>query len=1026
MEAVSSRPGTCPSYPFLLALGLLLSHGATAQVSWVLPWNDAVPSVTDLSNYNTPITTNRVTVDTNGHFVVAGERIRFLGVNFAGDSPFMPTNNADGVARRLAKFGINNVRFHHMDASWAYNGGLLSYSTTSSTNIRSSSLERLHYLVTRLKAHGIYANINLLVGREYRSGDGLGTEVTGMDWKDAHILGYFYPPALALHKDYALKLLTATNRFSGLTLAQDPAVAFVEIINENGIIQKWYDGGLDRLPARYATNLQARWNDWLAARYNNSEPALLSAWNVINQPLGTNLLRNGSFTNSLNPWNKEQHGAARASFLNTLEFTNGGPCARIDVTNAEATSWYIQFNQSGLQLSSNQAYTVTYWARCSTATNIEANVMRAHTDWINLGYIRNLDLTTSWQMFTNTFQPTLSETNARMGFSGMGNKLATFYFADVRLQAGGQLGNPPPGTSLAARNLPIIARSGAGYTGTKEARRDWLRFLRDLENLYYDDMVAHVRTKCGYPGLIFGTIMANSPATVQSRLDVIDGHSYWQHPNFPGQPWDSVNWTVDNISMVNTLDNTLTGLGRQRIKGKPLTVTEYQHPSPNYYGAEGPLMLAAYGGLQDWDGLWLFDYGHGNPVSGVTMGYVRGFFEIGQHPTKLSNLPIAANLFRRGDVARAQLEHSMMLTSDRELELLLNAGAWNVFSSGQLGMPGKRVLVNRVSTTVGSTGLTTAPADIVGNDVFSDTGQLRWNLTQAGQGLLTYNTRRTKGLVGYADNKAVTLDAITFQPGTTKLGWCTLGLTLRRGEVVTNDCTALIIASGWWENTGQVWKDATKNSVGNQWGTAPVLAEVVPFSITLPVATNHVRVWSLNELGQRKAQLPVTGSATNSVITVDTNAASLWYELEVGRWMTSFNQWRWANFDETELAAASLSGVAGTPAGDGVPNLIKYHLGSPALAAVPPQRLPRGSLREIAGLSYLAITYERDALADDVAVVAEVSTDLQSWSSGTALTVTEPVVDLGAFERVTIRTAAPVTSSPFRYMRLRFDRLGAS
>jgi hypothetical protein len=142
--------------------------------------------------------------------------------------------------------------------------------------------------------------------------------------------------------------------------------------------------------------------------------------------------------------------------------------------------------------------------------------------------------------------------------------------------------------------------------------------------------------------------------------------------------------------------------------------------------------------------------------------------------------------------------------------------------------------------------------------------------------------------------------------------------------------------------------------------------------------------------------------------------------------MTSFNQWRWANFDETELAAASLSGVAGTPAGDGVPNLIKYHLGSPALAAVPPQRLPRGSLREIAGLSYLAITYERDALADDVAVVAEVSTDLQSWSSGTALTVTEPVVDLGAFERVTIRTAAPVTSSPFRYMRLRFDRLGAS
>ena len=204
-----------------------------------------------------------------------GQRVRFLGVNFAGDSPFMPTNNAEAVAARLAKFGVNNVRFHHMDASWAYNGGLLAYTTTTSTQLNAAQLERLHFLVSRLKAHGIYSDINLLVGREYRSGDGLGPEVTGMDWKDAHILGFFYDPALALHKDYATKLLTPTNRFTGLPLAKDPAVAFVEIINENGIIQKWLDGGLDRLPARYATNLQARWNDWLAARYTNDAAMLV-------------------------------------------------------------------------------------------------------------------------------------------------------------------------------------------------------------------------------------------------------------------------------------------------------------------------------------------------------------------------------------------------------------------------------------------------------------------------------------------------------------------------------------------------------------------------------------------------------------------------------------------------------------------------------------------------------------------------------------------------------------------------------
>ena len=133
--------------------------------------------------------------------------------------------------------------------------------------------------------------------------------------------------------------------------------------------------------------------------------------------------------------------------------------------------------------------------------------------------------------------------------------------------------------------------------------------------------------------------------------------------------------------MVNTVgdDNTLAGLARQRIKGKPFTVTEYEHPSPNYHGAESPLLLAAYAGLQDWDGLWLFAYGQGNSVE--PMGYVAGFFEIAQHPTKMANLLLAANLFRRGDVQPAAQEISMALTPDREVDLLQHASGRGTFSA---------------------------------------------------------------------------------------------------------------------------------------------------------------------------------------------------------------------------------------------------------------------------------------------------------------------------------------------------------
>jgi hypothetical protein len=987
-------------------------------IPFVLPWNDSTRGVTDFSAMNAPIGTNRVGVDSNGHFTVNGGRIRFLGVNFAADSPFAPTNNAEAMAARVAKFGINVIRFHHMDAQWAYNGGLLNYTANTTTNFNAGNLERLHYLVSRLKAHGVYADINLLVGRDYGVADGLGPEENGMDWKLKHILGYFYDPALALHKDYALKLLTPTNRFTGLPLAKDPGVAFVEVINENGIIQKWTENALDILPTRYATNLQARWNNWLTARYTN-QSTMLAAWNTIDQPLGTNLLINGAFSNALASWSTEQHGVALATFTRTYDFTNGQPSAKIQVTNPDTVAWYIQFNQPNLRLTSNQVYTISCWAKSSPVTNADVAVMRAHDDYVTLGYYQGLSLTTNWQQFTASFQASATETNARVNFGSMGNELATFWYADVRLQSGGQIGTLPPGTSLASGTVPNLIHAGSGYVGTQEARRDWLRFLRDLEYAYYDTMVAFIRTNCGYSGLIFGTIMANSPATVQTRMDSIDGHAYWQHPQFPGVAWDPNNWFQPNISMVNTVgdDNTLAGLARQRIHGKPFTVTEYEHPSPNYHGAESPLLLAAYAGLQDWDGLWLFAYGPGNDMA--PMGYVGSYFEISQHPTKMANLLLAANLFRRQDVQPAVQEYTMALTPEHELDLLQNSGAWNIFSSSQMGVPGKLAFTSRLSTDVGAnpSGLTTPPAAPTGNILTSDTGELRWDTSVANQGLVTINTPHTKALIGTADNQPVALGDVTLRPGTTRLGWCTLGATLVDGTSFTSNCTAIIVASGWWENTGQVWTDGTKTSVGTQWGHAPVLTETVPFTLTLPVSSSRVRVWSLDERGQRKSVLPVSGTSSSTTLTVDTNAATIWYELQVDP-ITSFNSWRTRYFTPTELADPVVSGPAAKPDSDAMPNLWKYYAGLPGRTLMSAWMQPQIYMYPYSGDLYLGAIYYHSKQVTDVTLTPQTSADLASWASDPLYS---EVKDLGSMEQVIVTEWTPISAYPKHFLRLRLD-----
>ena len=202
----------------------------------------------------------------------------------------------------------------------------------------------------------------------------------------------------------------------------------------------------------------------------------------------------------------------------------------------------------------------------------------------------------------------------------------------------------------------------------------------------------------------------------------------------------------------------------------------------------------------------------------------------------------------------------MALTPDRELDLLQNTWAWNLFSSSQLGVPGTLAFTSRLNTSVGTNaiGLTSPPAAPPGNDLTSDTGELRWNLGQPNAGVVTVDTSRTKAVIGFADNEPTTLGPLTLRSGTTQLGWCTLAATLTHGEVFTNDCTALIVAGGWWENIGQVWTDTNKISVGNQWGHAPVLTEVVPFTMTLPVGTNFVQAWSLDERGQRNRAIRPT------------------------------------------------------------------------------------------------------------------------------------------------------------------------
>jgi hypothetical protein len=870
--------GATPANPAAPAEPAAEPHAA-GLVPFVLPWDDASAGLTDLSGWlpKPAGKLGHVTVSEDGHLQEGSDRIRFFGVDSCFGASFPTKEAASAVSARMAKFGINCIRFHHMDTE-AYPDGIRVRNTTNTRSLDPEALDRLDWLISQLKEHGIYSDLNLLVGRPFCAADGLPKEIEKLSWKERQSLGFFYAPLIELQKEYARELLTHQNPYTNSTYAKEPAVAFVEIVNEAGLMQAWLDGGLDDLPAVFRDDLQRQWDAWLVRRYGET-PALSRAWNEGQQPLGKEMLRDGNFADGLGAWQLEQHEEARAQAA-VAQTEGGTPAARVEVTHAGAEPWYTQLYQPGLKLEAGRAYTLTLRARAEKPCAIAVSLCQAHAPWNALGLSSELQLTTQWQQFQWTFNADGDE-NARVDLGDLARLVDTYWFADVSLKPGGVIGlgeHESPRDS----SVPVFQHSHFGVR-TEQAQKDWIEFLWDTERAYWLEMRDYIKRDLGVQSLVIGTIVGCSTPNLMAQLDVVDSHGYWQHPWFPGTPWDPQNWFINNISMVNQAGGVPASLAVERVRGRPFVCTEYNHPAPNTYSSEAPLLLAAVAGLQDWDAIFLFDY-HGWRDNWDARR-ITGFFDIDQHPTKMANLPAAMALFMRGDIAPAKEEIAAPFSPETERNVIRRTGhAWRLADAGLLGLPAYAALEHRVGLDLAAPPQQKfspiQPAEQPKRFV-SDNGELTWDLTLPDKGVVLMNGRRSRAVIGFGDGRDFQLGDVGLQMGRTRQGWATVALTLMEGNSFAGPCRILVAATGYVENTDMGWKSAKKNTVGSDWGKAPSLVEVIPAAITLPAPADKVSLWALDERGQRAAKLPVEPHGSQAVFRIGPPSATLWYEAEV-------------------------------------------------------------------------------------------------------------------------------------------------
>lgn len=855
------------------------SSSGFALQPFTLPYDDATGGITHFGEKlnHEPAGSLGPVRSESGQFRVGNERIRFWGVNITGSSSFPTREDADKVAARLEKFGVNIVRFHHMENNW---GGrsLLDYSAGVSQTLDTDSLDRLDYFISRLKAHGIYTNINLMTSREFMPGDGLPESILELDWKQRQVLGMIMPGVRDLEKAFARALLSHRNPYTGLTYAEDPAIAFIEINNENSIFQQYLNGSIDEWPDELTAVLRQQWNLWLSSRYESTD-AMNQAWNVIDEPPGNQMLVNGNFESGSTSWQLELHGSAQAT-IEAGSF-HGLAGVRISIIKAGSAGWHVQFNQSGISLTEGQIYTFDLRARSQSGRTASFGFQQNYDPWQSYED-KTIATTDEWQHLSHTFIAPKTDTNVRLNFSGLGTGLGDFYLADLSLRPGGTLGALPGGQSLEAKSIDIT-RFGHRYT--QERISDWTEFLYSIEDAYWTDMRKFLDEELEVSGLAYGTIASLSPLSIQEDFGFLDGHAYWCHPEFPGTDWDSISWSVCNISMINSLNNPLETLAKQRVKGLPFTVSEYQHALPNRYAAEAPLLIATYGALQDWDGVYFFTYEAGADGSWDS-NYFANYFHTNQHPALMTNIAIAANIFRRGDVSAAIEQIDMAFDISTEMKILATtASSWHVTGGSHLDIPTGTAFTSAIAmdTNPGPTAVTevTEPANIT--RLVSDTGQLEWNTRQQGKGFVQVNTDRTKAVIGFIENTEYILDNVHLVTGSLRQDWATLAITAQHGSFSQLDAGAsfLAVATGKVENTGMQWTDASQTSVGRNWGRAPVLIETVPFSLQLPVETSRVRAWALSPTGTRAKPLEIRPIEGASLVVVEEDAGTLWFEIEV-------------------------------------------------------------------------------------------------------------------------------------------------
>ncbi len=409
------------------------------------------------------------------------------------------------------------------------------------------------------------------------------------------------------------------------------------------------------------------------------------------------------------------------------------------------------------------------------------------------------------------------------------------------------------------------------------------KFLMDMEMSYAREMVGYYKNELKVKANISETQAYYSGVQGVYResqvSDFDDMHSYWEHPDFPGQSWSSTNWTIRNSSMVTDKQTgTLTWFAQHRVAGMPLTISEYDHPAPTFFCAEMFPMLNSFAAFQDFDGIYHFTFDA--PYDG---GRIDNFFSSAGHPLKQIFVPAGAVLFRMGAVKPGEHAVQLDLPYEAVLENMVKTGDRIRLHGSNMkyvwesaGATAGLSILHPVNVNVKATEFKLSePVTATAGPWESETGEIIWDNRDSVNAVYQINSPSAKAAIGYIGGKNIDLGNITIAMDTTRFNWATITLTALDGKPVEQSSRILLVAAGRVENTGWKW-DADKTTLGGEWGNAPTIAEGIPAKLIFK-GMDKFAVFALDPAGNQGKEVPVSRSGGELSFGIGAQYKTLWY-----------------------------------------------------------------------------------------------------------------------------------------------------